>query len=229
MYRQCQKKYASFLKLFLVGIVVMIGIGCDSILPEKFKNKEYTIADIDSRACIILSDTTGKSIQTMTLQGFVDTATWRRFTQDSLTENQVLYPKFSVLVDSLPQLVRDSLMVVGYPKGENTTYSVLRVLPGESKDIYIYTSLFYNADNVNEYISIRLMKSDTIDVNYSNDMVGETISGSTQTILVQSEERIVPTIRSRNKIHVEEGVYLVRFGMSNPVTINKFKILILSL
>ena len=225
MSQQCRKKHTSFLQYLLIVVVVVIGAGCDSILPEDFKEKDYGIAEIDGRACTSFSDTIGTGIVSRSLASFksmVDSATLA-----NSTENQIILAKFSELADSLPPLVRDALMIVE-PTNQKNSYAVLRVLPGESKDLYIYTSLFFTADNINEYVTIRLLKSDTTEVGFSNDMAGEVVSGGTQTVVVQSEERIVPTIRSRDKVHVEEGVYLVRLSLSTPATIGKYKIIILS-
>jgi hypothetical protein len=225
MSQQRRKKYTYFLQLLLVVFIVLSGIRCDSILPEDFKTKEYTIAGIDNQACTMLLDTTGTNIYARTLASLktiVDSAALANG-----SENQVILQKFSALVDSLPQLVEGSLMITYYATDQKNSYAVLKVLSGQAKDLYIYTSLFYNANNVNEYITVRLLKSDTTEVSYSNDMPGETVSGGTQTIIVASDERIVPTIRSRDIVHVDEGVYIVRFTMSDPSTIGKFKIALL--
>jgi hypothetical protein len=222
MSQQRRKKYASFLDFLLIVIIVMIGIGCDSILPEDFKKKDFTIAEIDGRACTALSGTVGTEIIPRTLASFVDSATLA-----NSTENQIILSHFSVLADSVPQLVQETLMIVD-STGMKNTYAVLTIPQGQAKDLYIYTSLFYTAENVNEYVTIRLLKSDTSEVAFSNDMTGETVSGGTQTIIVQSQERIVPTIRSRDMVHVEPGTYLVRLAMTNPQTTGKYKIIILS-
>jgi hypothetical protein len=220
MSQQRRKNYASFLEFLLIVIIVMIGIGCDSILPEDFQKKDFTIAEIDGRACTILSDTVGTAIAPKALESFVDSATLA-----NSTENQVILSNFPVITAGVPQLVQESLMIVD-PAGMKTTYAVLTVT--QAKDLYIYTSLFYTAENVNEYVTIQLLKSDTSAVAVSNDMTGETVSGGTQTIIVQSQERIVPIIRSRDMVHVEAGTYLVRLAMSNPQTTGKYKITILS-
>jgi hypothetical protein len=227
MSQQRRKKYTSFLEFLLIVIVVVIGIGCDSILPEDFKKKDYTIAEIDGRACtILLSDTTGKGIASLALAS-LDTTIVDSATLANSTENQIILAKFSLLIDTLPQLVQESLIVVD-STGQKNSYAVLTIPQGQAKDLYIYTSLFYTAENVNEYVTIRLLKSDTSEVAFSNDMAGEVVSGGTQTIMVESQERIVPIIRSRDKVHVEAGVYLVRLTMSNPQTIGTYKITILS-
>jgi hypothetical protein len=222
MSQQHRKKYTSFLEFLLIVIIVMIGIGCDSILPEDFKKKDFAIAEIDGRACTILSDTVGTKIAPLSLASFADSATLA-----NNTENKIILSNFSVITAGLPLLVQESLMIVD-STGQKNTYAVLTIPQGQAKDLYIYTSLFYTAENVNEYVTIRLLKSDTTEVAFSNDMAGEIVSGGTQTIIVQSQERIVPIVRSRDKVHVEAGTYLVRLTMSNPQTIGDYKITILS-
>jgi hypothetical protein len=213
---------ATLFKLLLVGTLLFAGFGCDSVLPDEFKSKDYTIAPLDSRASALLMDSTKKVIQSKSLASFADSAT-----RATHTENQIILSKFNTMLDSLQQLVQDTLMWVKYPANQNVTYALLTISPGQSKNIYIYTSLFYYSGNINEYITVQLVKSDTTVVVPTDDMPAETITGS------------FGTIRGRYKVQLDqEGVYLVRFTLSSPSAIsnpqkapkidNQFKVTILS-
>jgi hypothetical protein len=231
------------LKLFLVSLLVLGFFGCDNVLSEKFKDKEYTIAAIDNVAANWLAKDTlndsdgitiryksrcGDSLKVRTLKSLVDTTTWGNYDRGSLTENQVYYQKFNEIADSLqPQtLIRDTLIIIN-PDDQKVTYARLDISGGQGKDIYLYTSLRYNSSNVSEYVSIELIKNDTASVSYSTVMSGETVSGSTQIISISQSKRIVPIIGARYQYHLEDGIYLVRFTTSNP-TVGLFKITILS-
>jgi hypothetical protein len=154
----------------------------------------------------------------------VDTATWGNYDRGTLTENQVYKLKFNEIKDSLQHtLTQDSLILIN-PGDQKITYARWDVSGG---NYYLYTSLRYIESNINEYVSIELIKSDTTAVSYSSAMPGETVSGSVQTILVAQNNRIVPIIRARYQYHLNNGTYLVRFITSNP-TIGQFKVVLLS-
>lgn len=236
MYYKCQSTSA-LLKLFLISTLLVGAVGCDSLLPSEFKEKQYTAPDIDTRACNRLSrnliDSTGQVIDpaacylvnSRALASLVDSTT-----RATSTDNQIILSKFSALVDSLkPPLVRDTLTLIQYPADQRVTYAVLNVSSGESKDVYIYTSLHYNQNNIGENVAVQLVRSDTAVVSYSDDMRAEIVSGCTQLVSVAGTARIVPTIRARYRIHLEEGVYLVRFIISRPEVVGSFKIMILSI
>jgi hypothetical protein len=231
--------YTSFWKLVLVSIVIVSAVGCDSILPDEFKKKDYTNSEIDQRACVLLSRDTITNAQGITTGYRVlgdsvlawNLGRFRKTIIDSVTladstENRSILPYFDTLVDSLEQLSPDSVLLVRYPADQRVSFAVLKVLPGQSRDITIYASLQYNADNVNEYVDIQLLKRDTTFVPLVSDMPGEAVSGGTLTITYQSAPWIIPIIKARNKYHVEEGVYLVRFSVTTPATVGPFKILI---
>jgi hypothetical protein len=265
MYYKFQKVYAPLLKLFLVGTLLVVSVGCDSILSDEFEAKEFRDTPaIDARACqnLLIEDTllvadslTHRAayvtparfniVNSRNLSSLVDSITGARLDSETISEKQVIYSNFTALTDSLNPVLRDSLMLVTYPDGRYTTYAVLKVLPGQSKDYYIYTSLNYydegasGSNNIHEYVDVRLIRSDTTIVDYTEDMTLETATASVQTIEIPGGTKLVPTITGRRKVHVEEGVtYFVRFIISNPDALSSirtadglkfFKVLILSL
>jgi hypothetical protein len=239
---RCDNKVI-LLKLSLIGILVTGIFGCENILSDKFKDKEFTIAAIDQTAGNWLAKDTlndsrgitigykggrGDSIKTRTLQSLVDTTIWGNYSRGSLTENQVYYQKFNDIADSLQSLVllRDTLMIIN-PVAQKVTYARLNVTGGNGKNIYLYTSLRYTATNVNEYVSVDLIRSDTTSVSYSTEMPAEAVSGCTQIISVSQSNKVIPIIRARYEYHLEDGVYLVRLTASDP-TAGIYKITILS-
>lgn len=240
MYRKHQN-IISFICLFLFSSLLAGGIGCDSILPDEFKEKDYSSPTIDVTASNILArDTTGYStnpnnfyiVNARTMLSMVDNITQVKLTQDSITENQVILSKFDALADSLnaTPLIRDTEMFIQIDNSSSTAYSVLNISAGQSKDIYLYTSLIYTSTNINEYLSVQLIKRDTSLLSYSNDMLMETVSSGTTSIVDAGQSRLVPIIKGRYRIHVEEGVYLVRFIKSSILGFGGLaKILILSI
>lgn len=237
MYKESHIKY-SCLKLLLVCFVSFTALSCDSLLPDDFdKDKKYNVQEIDDSACSLLSkvitDSTGEIqssvyiISSKTISSIVDSATQAALAEGSITENQVISSDYDALADSLENynpFIRDSLMLIEYPVSQEVAYAVFNVSAVESKDIYIYTSLQFKQNNINENVSVRLIKRDTLTVSYSDDMDTETISACSQSV----GTKVVPTIKARYKLRVDEGTYLVKFKISNPASVGAFKIIILS-
>jgi hypothetical protein len=256
MYHKNQYINVSFIKILLVCTSLLwLGIGCDDLLPPEFKAKDFNPSNLDIEASNLftrdtINDSQGVTtgyrrastryiVNSQALAGlnFVDSTT-----RADSTDNQIILSKFNILADSLDPVVIDSLLYVTYPANlmtypinQRATYAVLKILPGQSKDIYIYTSLYYYSGNSNDYVNIELVKRDTSLVSSSSRTKFANTYFSTITVLVNQTEKVLPTIRERFKLHLEEGVYLVRFNLSNPATIsypsipNEFKVIILSI
>jgi len=232
MYYKRKNKYLFAWILVLLGSLLLTTIGCDSLLPEKLQDKQYDTPAVDQDAChwLSLPDTLYNSlackIQSRTLQSCLAGADtiWK----DS-TDNKIINATFNRLADSLKTLVRDSLLLINYPASEDTVYTVLNVTSGQAGSVNLYTSLEYYYDdssrttNINEYVTIELLKQDTAIVSSSVDMLPESLTGCTAEVLIAQNERIVPVIRARYEVHLAEGVYLVRFILSNWLTIAKIK------
>jgi|GEM_PF-6815776 len=231
-----------FLKLSLTLILLIAFVGCNSLLPDEFDgDKKYSSPDIDQKASnIIARDSAGFVINAKGLISLVDDLTAAKLSHDSISEDEVIASGFDALVDSLQStsLIRDSLLfieVIDRGASIDTTtsiaYAVLNVSTGQSTDFYLYTSLIYTEANINEYINIQLLKTDASAVSSSNDMVPETITSGTKSIVSSGgDTHLVPIIKARYRVHAEPGVYLVRFIKSDASTLGQyFKLLILSI
>lgn len=244
MYSHYKNSYVPYIFLFLLSALFFACIGCDSVLPTDFKDKNFTGADIDLRAGKLLTqdtlnDVAGYTYSYRALDSTMSVITSRTLvslaTATDTTDNQIIYSKFDTLANTLlPVLHPDSLIRVKYPKNQNVIYAALNMSSGQAKDIYIYTSLLYYSGNINDKISVDIIKRDTSLVSSSVGMPTESVFCSYQKIMESSAPRIVATIRARYKVHLEQGsVYLVRFTLSsvtisNPLRTNQFKVAILS-
>ena len=213
----------------LVGLFLLLAMGCDSLLPEKLQEKTYDSPELDLQACYLLSapdslyDSLATEVSARTLLSCLagaDTA-WSHS-----TDNEIIFATFTRLADSLKVLPGGKLLLVRYPASQDTVYATLNVASGQ--DLTLFTSLKYYYDdetvttNINEYISIEILRQDTTLVKSSNDLQGETLSGCSAEIVIAQYVRVVPVIRARYKVNVTEGAYIVRFILSNPVTIASF-------
>jgi hypothetical protein len=207
------------------------------LLPDEFEAKDFkNTPAIDARACqsLLIADSIEEQditpalfriVDSRTIASMVDSLTRADLDSERTTEKKVIYANFIALTDSLNPLIRDSLMLITYPDSQNVTYAVLKVLPGQPADIYIYTSLNYydngsSGSNItNESVDIRLIRSDTTLVDYSEAMKLETVTGSVQTVSGQ----LVTTIRSRREFHVEPANYFVRFTISDPTKLSNIR------
>ena len=166
-------------------------------------------------------------------------------TSTDTTDNRIIRSQFNLLTSILPELHQDSLIVINY--SDKVSYAVLK--SAQVKDVYLYTSLlyYYNAangtSNINDYVTVDLVKSDTSVVSPSSLISAESAYNSSERILsVNNTVKIVPAISARYTIHLDQGsVYLVRFTLTNPSQIsnptpaspinsiaNQFKVVILS-
>jgi len=232
MYHKCQKTYTSFLGLILLCIILITSWACDSLLPEKFSEKEFDAEAIDQQACFWFTDTTviPNTIRTRVLSTVVDTA-WTDLSWADSSDNKIIFAYYDHVIDSLQKqiLIRDTLISIKYPANQKVSYALLDIASGETRDIYIYTSMEYTEDNINDYITVQLVNRDTSVVNASTDLAYETVSCCTDTLLIAEQVRIVPIIRARFKLHLAEDVYVVRFIVSRTEAIESFKITVLSI
>jgi hypothetical protein len=224
----------NILWISVLSAVLLSGISCDSILPDEFDDsKKYNPSQSDVQACTILSTSTVDSLGNLTtffqpfqirsLTDIVDTAS-----VSGLTENQIILSRFNQMADSVSSLSLDAPLLVTYPTtlNDEQRFAYAKITSQQSRDVSIYVSLVYTSSNIDEFIGIQLIRSDTSVVSFSEDMVGETISECSQVI----NTRIVSTIRARYKLHLDQNVvYLVRFFINNPATIGPFKLLIMSI
>jgi hypothetical protein len=223
---------------------VLLVNGCDSLTPEDFKAKNYTPPSIDVRASDILSRTVIDSLgRTIGAACYVVTtrAMWIRSqprkslvdstTRANNTDNQIILSKYDALIDSLSPtpVLRDTITGVQIDTTNNTAYARFNVVAGEPNNIYIYTSFRFNEANVDHYVTVQLVRSDTSLVSYDDIMTQEASYARTVAVTTAGGDKVVSTIRSRSKFLVDTGNYLVRFTMSDARAIKSFKLLILSM
>lgn len=233
-----QNTFASFFKIFLVSVLLFTGIGCDTILPDEFKAKNFNTPEIDILAGNLLAQDTINDAQGNTIsyqyypitttRFIVDTpVTWTYANSDTLTgnlttDNQIIYSKFDSVANTLESLPSDSLILVKYPTNKIISYAVLNA--SSSKDIHVYTSLQYywttSASNINEYVTVDIIKSDTTLVSVSTVIPPEVAYCSLENILVNEASTTIPIINARYTAHLDQGVYFIRFTLSNPVAIS---------
>jgi hypothetical protein len=237
-----QNTFATVLRLFLVGMLFIACMGCDSILSDEFKAKNFTATDVDVSASNLLSrdtinDAQGNTISyqyypiTSTRFRILDSTKWMYAnasaltsfaTQSDTTDSKIIYAHFDAIVGALNSIPSDSLVIVKYPAGQAVSYAVLRA--STSKDVHIYTSLQYywtnTASNINDYVTVEIIKRDTTLVSGSRVISPEDANCSLENILVNGASTTLRTINARLTAHVDQGVYLIRFTLSNPVSIS---------
>jgi len=238
-----QNTFASIFRLFLAGVLLFVVVGCDSIMPDEFKAKIFNPAEVDTVAGNMLTRDTVNDAQgnTISYQYYPITSTrfkilpvtWAYAASKSLesfatpsdtSDNQIIHSKFNTLIDSLVSLPSDSLILVKYPQtNPKISYAVLKA--SSSKDIHIYTSLQYYltsaASNVNEYIAIDIIKSDTTLVSTSTMIPPEVAYSSSEKVVdISGASKTIPVINARYTAHLDQGVYIIRFTLSNPAAIS---------
>jgi hypothetical protein len=238
-----QNTFASFFRIVLASGMFFAGIGCDSIMPDEFKAKNFNPAEVDTVAGNMLTRDTVNDAQgnTISYQYYPITTTrfrilpvtWAYAASKSLesfaspsdtSDNQIIHSKFNTLIDSLVSLPSDSLILVKYPQA-NTKISYAVLKASSSKDIHIYTSLQYYltpaASNINEYIAIDIIKNDTTLVSTSSMIPPEVAYSSSENILdISGASKTIPVINARYTAHLDQGVYIIRFTLSNPEAIS---------
>jgi len=248
MFHNYQNKRSYILWVFLASALSVAYLGCDKLVPAKFKAQNYNASNVDQRAGALMTadtinDAQGNTIYYQYIPGppvvnpipvswtLIHAWTLNSFNDSSsLTDNQVINTKFSMLTDSLPSLIADTLILVRYPgdtaKAANDTVSVCYAMlqAAQTEDIYLYTSLEYyagTASNVADYVSVDLLREDTSLVSSSTSISSASTYASTETLLGSSNaQEVVPVLAARYAFHLDAGTYIVRFTLSNPVEIS---------
>jgi len=229
------------IKLLLVCALLLIGSGCDKMLPDEYKAQNFSASPGDTLAGRLLTRDTINDAQgnTISYQYYPITSTrfkilpvaWAYSSSSGLSsyatgsdtaDNKIIISKFSTIAAGLNALPFDSLVLVNYPAGQAVSYAVLKI--GTAEDIHIYTSLQYywtsSATNINEYVTVDLVKSDTTLVSGSRVISPQDANCALENVLVNGASSIVRVINARLTAHVDPGTYLVRFTLSNPAAIS---------
>lgn len=157
---------------FLASVLSLAWLGCDKLLPAKFKAQNYNAADVDLRAGTLMAKDTindgqGNTIYYQYIPGppvthytvkwdFIRARILNSFSDSAdTTDNQIIHAKFSMLTDSLSSIPADTLVLVRYP-GDTVKSIVTQTYLGDTisvcyavlkcaqpEDIYLYTGLEY--------------------------------------------------------------------------------------
>ncbi len=235
--------------LLLASVLSLAFLGCDKLVPAKFKAENYSAADIDLKAGSLMTkdtinDAQGNTVYYQYIPGppvvsprpvgwcLIPARILKSFADlNATTDNQIIHSKFNILTDSLAPLLADTLMLVRYPgdtaRPANDTVSVCYASfkCAQAEDIYLYTGLeYYSASGVSnaaDYVSVDLLKEDTSLVSSSTAVPSGSTYASTETILVASSAtQVVPVLASRYTFHLDAGTYIVRFTLSSPAEIS---------
>ncbi len=171
MFHNYQNTRSYVVGLFLASTLSLACLGCDKLLPAKFKAQNFNAADVDLRAGTLMTkdtinDAQGNTIFYQYIPGppvthytvkwdFIGARILKSFSDSTdTTDSQIIHSKFSMLTDSLPSLASDMLVLVRYPgdtvknssgayPGDTISvcYAVLRC--AQPEDIYLYTGLEY--------------------------------------------------------------------------------------
>lgn len=228
-------RFSFFGICIVLTLLLSFLIGCDSILPEDFKEKTFEAPAQDALACSLLS----KSISTTATPRKVNDSTVVLITGrtlksfstfiptgdlDTLTHNQLINKYFNQLIDSLPALTNDTVILFEYmlkgAKAPDTIYA--KFIPPLVKSDYIfYISLEYFYEqaqsNLGEYVIPQVIRSDTSLVAIDNSMSNEIITSCTKLVYGAGTSKKVLVIKGRFSMQVQSGAsYIVRFILSNP-------------
>jgi uncharacterized protein YcfL len=172
MHRTYHNFCSSAVKLFLVSISLCAVIGCDSVLPEKFKEKNINPQDIDLRAGRLLASDTVNTAQGITVGyqygSVLDSAGVPKQDSSGNPIYRVLPVTWSVVSSrtlgsftTLPSgtdnqfinsnfgLLTDSLpslnsdSLISISYSETQTTSYAVLKASQAENIYIYTGLYY--------------------------------------------------------------------------------------
>ncbi len=226
-------------KLALVFTLILVCAGCDSIIPDEFKPATSAPSEIDVIASEMLArpiidSTSGRPNSTLCyvvnsrpMNGLVDSAAQAAYG----TDNQIIHALFDVIADSLSHtpIVQDTITGVRLADTvNNVVYALYNDSTGQPKDLDVYVSLMFTNRNVTnrDYVGIQFISRDTVIAAYSDGLPLETLAAGSQVIYTDGGVRIVPTIRARYRIHLVDGVYIVRFTMSSAASVRSFKLLV---
>ncbi len=226
--------YKKLILLIISYLIILIAINCEKQLPSEFQKKDYkNVSEIDSRACLLLSRDSTRT-DTIIVAGDTTFSTIRLYCP--ITAVSLTAPFDSLWVnasDSLIQTVFDTLLtdttlIVNNLAGLSNCYAYYEINSTATSSSYLFISWDLNEDNVDAYIELDLFNSKGEPIQLiSNSMAVETIAGCTEPVEIGGIDVTIPKIRARYVYELPPGKYLVRFYISEPATIGKFRLVIL--
>lgn len=233
MRRNKRNNFVAGLSLFF-----LVFAGCEKQLPDIYQNEDFVISDLDEKACHFLScDLT--VIDTVVTEGtdttYVVSSTYIPITTvtDSVV-GDVWINAGDSLINAMfdDTLIVDTTLLISNSKGSDTSYAYYNHIASHNEDfstVYFFISWDFTEQNMNSYIDIDIFQSDgELVKTQCTDITPETIAGCTEIVELMTGDEIIPKIKARCVYKLAEGPYLVRFIISDPLAIERFRMAILS-
>ena len=227
----------SYKKLIvLVGciLLLLVLIVCEKQLPQDLQKEDnYPISDFDAKACHYLTQDTTK---TDTVVVGMDTTyvTKKQYVPvtgvhlDLPIANAWINASDSLINALFDTLVSDTTLLINNPSAADTIFALYDQLAGETKQTYFFISWDLNEENVDAYIEIDVFKKDGKKADLITTGIDlETVAGCTQTVEIGGQPVVLPKVRARFVYELPEKQYLVRFYISEPITVGTFRMAIL--
>ncbi|MCX7984207.1 MAG: hypothetical protein N3A63_04830 [Bacteroidetes bacterium] len=215
-----------------VGIIVGITIGCDMIIPEEFKEKIYSSPAEEQYICSLfmkpitttasprqVSDSTVYLVSGRALSSF---AFIPQQELDTMTDNKLLKKYYTQIVDSLPNIPKNSLVFFEYAKrpadAPKTIYAKLVVPTQATYTIYVSLEFYFTSttSNLGENVLPEVLRSDTSSIPLKDVITNEQLSACSQTVTGAGTTTRVLTIKGRYEATLDQGTYVVRFTLTKP-------------
>ena len=206
-------------------IILISLVHCKKIIPEEFDEKTYSPSATVDRACRFLSQdsavTGGISmeVEAKAMADLVDSTTIANYSAIQIIQNN-----FDNLILNLDSFIAESLLVVKFPLTGYTTYLVYQQGMAQKLSFFISWSPFNPANN-DAYVDLDLIKSDGTIVAKKSNILPETISACTDSVLTLNNRgilqgfEIAPLIRHQFDFNLDAGTYILRIENSEPQTV----------
>ena len=236
-WRMIKMIHSIFKKLLIMMVcylILLMTFNCEKQLPSEFQKKDYkNIADVDSRACFLLSR---DSTRTDTLiVGSDTTFTTIRF-YCPITAAYLEEPFDSIWAnasDSLIQarfdtLLTDTTLIINNSAAQSKCYAYYENSDGTTSKKYFFISWDLTEENLDAYIEPDLFNKSGERMKLMSDQIDlATIAGCTEAVEIGGIDVAIPKIRARYVYELPPGKYLVKFYISEPETIGNFRLVIL--
>jgi len=228
----------SIIKKLLIMIscylIFLVAINCEKQLPSEFQEKDYkNISGIDSRACFLLSrDSTrtdtvivGSDTTFSTIRYYCPiTAAYLEAPVDSVWTNA----SDSLIQARFDTLLTDTTLIINNSAGLTNCYAYFENNSGTTATNYLFISWDLTEENLDAYIEPDLFNKSGEPMKLISDQIDlATIAGCTEAVAIGGIDMAMPKIRARLVYELPPGKYLVKFYISEPITVGNFRLVIL--
>ncbi len=211
--------------LSILAAILMLS-GCDNILPDQYQPLEIEdVPEIDAMAYEILTlDTLVHSANTILINSLVSSI-W-----SDTTDSVIIAENFDSLRILLDTVYTDTPMKIFQTTEEGSGFVFFSA--EESGILYLYTTWYLTALNLNTYISFDFFdEQGIISPNLPTTLALETFE-KYSTIVIDvtggTESRHpICEIRSKAKYEITQGTYLMRVNVSDPTQFPHFRLAML--